>query len=247
MRIRGKGIVPWKLKLVIPLLISLVPSNLLRILLYRIACGYQIPFSARVGFGTLLAVDKVKMGRAFVGWFNVFQGPFTLVVEDDVHVAMFNTFRCGQWVLEENERDDPSLLRLVKLKRNCEMLFFHFVDATGGFELGEDTTVAGRHSQFWTHGTGVRDKSITIGNDCYIGSAVRFAPGASVGNHCVVGLGSVVTSKFNGDHLQIAGVPARVLQENWDWRRHGPFSQSHSRARVESGEVGMPSGNHSDS
>ena len=37
-------------------------------------------------------------------------------------------------------------------------------------------------------------------------------PGSCVGPHCVVGLGSVITSVFEDSHVLIAGVPAKVIK-----------------------------------
>jgi len=45
---------------------------------------------------------------------------------------------------------------------------------------------------------------------------------AAVANHSIVGLGSVVTKKFTDDYLMIAGVPARVIKENYYYKEHDP-------------------------
>jgi acetyltransferase-like isoleucine patch superfamily enzyme len=73
-------------------------------------------------------------------------------------------------------------------------------------------------SQFWTHGAGVIDRDIQIGRDCYLGSAVRFAPGSGIGNNVIVALGSVVTEKFDISKAMIGGVPAKVLKKNYNWK-----------------------------
>jgi acetyltransferase-like isoleucine patch superfamily enzyme len=226
MGLRRNDIISWKLRLVISVIISLVPSNFLRILLHRIVNGYKISRSGRVGFGTILAVDEARIGSATIKMFNVFQGPFSLLIEDGVTISVLNTFRCGQWVVDEEElKKNVGLLRYCRLRKNASINMGHFIDATGGFELGEGSQISGRDSQFWTHGAGVADKSIVIGSNCFIGSAARFAPGSIVGDHCMVGLGSVVTEKFNGNHLLIAGVPAKVIKDNYDWRRHMPLEE----------------------
>ena len=94
----------------------------------------------------------------------------------------------------------------------------HYFDVVGAFVLGNNSWIAGTGSQFWTHGAGVQERNITIGEHCYLGSAVRFAPGSSVGDNCIVGLGSVVTKKFNSNNAMIAGHPARIIRENYDWK-----------------------------
>lgn len=216
---RSKGILPWKLKLIIPALISLVPLNYFRVLFYRYIIGYEIDSSARIGFGTILAVDNAKIGSAFLGMFNIFIGPFNLVIEDGARMSILNIFHCGQWVLDESERQNLSLLRSCTIKRNVKINMKHFFDTTGGFKIGDRSEISGIGSQFWTHGAGVVDKSICIGSDCFIGSAVRFAPGSSVGNCSLVGMGSIVTEKFDDDYLFVGMVPAKIIRKDYDWRK----------------------------
>lgn len=52
---------------------------------------------------------------------------------------------------------------------------------------------------------------ITIGDSCWFGGRVTVLPGVTLGNHVVVGAGSVVTKSF-GDDVVIAGNPARVIK-----------------------------------
>ena len=92
----------------------------------------------------------------------------------------------------------------------------HFIDAVGGFLLGAGSWIAGRGSQFWTHGADASDRHVSIGARCYIGSAVRFAPGASIADQSVVAIGSVVTKKFTDRRVLVAGVPASVVREDYE-------------------------------
>jgi acetyltransferase-like isoleucine patch superfamily enzyme len=207
-------------RLFIALLISLVPCRIIRILLYRLVLRYQISLSARIGLGAILAVERASIGAAYIGAFNRLVGPFKLVVEDGAIISPFCTFECGDWVVPESQKRDVVLLPSCIIRRNARVTEGHFIDASCGFELGEHSWIAGRGSQFWTHGAEwalVYDRKVAIGDHCYVGSAVRFAPGARIGNHCIVGVGSVVTKRFDGDYLFVAGAPAEIVRENWDW------------------------------
>jgi len=84
--------------------------------------------------------------------------------------------------------------------------------------LGDGSWIAGVASQFWTHGTGTPDRDISIGKGCYLGSAVRFSPGSSVGDDVLVAMGSVVTKKFKEGRVLIGGVPAKIIKGDLDWR-----------------------------
>ena len=52
---------------------------------------------------------------------------------------------------------------------------------------------------------------ITVGNDVYIGVRTVILPGASIGNRCIIGAGSVVSGRIP-DNSVAAGVPARVIK-----------------------------------
>lgn len=54
-------------------------------------------------------------------------------------------------------------------------------------------------------------KSISIGNNCWIGGNAVINPGVKLGHNVVVGAGSVVTKSFE-DNVVIAGNPAKVIQ-----------------------------------
>lgn len=53
-------------------------------------------------------------------------------------------------------------------------------------------------------------KSITIGDDCWIGGGVIISPGVTIGDRCIVGAGSVVTRDIPSDNVAV-GNPARLI------------------------------------
>lgn len=63
----------------------------------------------------------------------------------------------------------------------------------------------------------IPNQSIDIGNHVWIGRNVALLKNASIGNDCVVGGYSVVTQKFNEDHVVVAGVPAKIVKRNITW------------------------------
>ena len=58
---------------------------------------------------------------------------------------------------------------------------------------------------------GISTKEVTIGNDVWIGANATILPGVTIGQHCVVAAGSVVT-KDVPDYTVVGGVPARVMK-----------------------------------
>lgn len=55
-------------------------------------------------------------------------------------------------------------------------------------------------------------KTITIGDDCWIGGNTVILPGITIGNGCVIGAGSVITKNIPDDSLAV-GNPAKVIRK----------------------------------
>ena len=61
-------------------------------------------------------------------------------------------------------------------------------------------------------GAGVKTKAVIIGDNVWIGRNSIILPGVEIGDHSVVGAGSIVTNSVPPRSL-VAGNPARVLRE----------------------------------
>ena len=59
---------------------------------------------------------------------------------------------------------------------------------------------------------GVSTQQVTIGDDIWIGANAAIMPGVTIGNHCVVAAGAVVT-KDVPPHSLVAGVPAKIIKQ----------------------------------
>lgn len=68
---------------------------------------------------------------------------------------------------------------------------------------------------------GVSAKGIVIGDDVWIGSAATILDGVTVGSHCLIAAGAVVTRDVP-DYAVVAGNPARMLRD----RRSGKVSKT---------------------
>ena len=58
---------------------------------------------------------------------------------------------------------------------------------------------------------GITTKPVVIGDDVWIGANAVILPGVTIGNHCVVAAGAVVT-KDVPDNCVVGGVPAKVIK-----------------------------------
>jgi acetyltransferase-like isoleucine patch superfamily enzyme len=149
--------------------------------------------------------------------FNLFVGPMTVEIGAGASIGNLNTFSCGFWTVQEQYLE-KGYARSLQIGANSLITSGHYFDLAGAFVLGEGSWIAGTGSQFWTHGIGVLDRDIRIGRGCYLASAVRFAPGSSVGDDVLVALGSVVTKKSDVNEAVLGGVPAEVLKKDYIWR-----------------------------
>jgi acetyltransferase-like isoleucine patch superfamily enzyme len=204
-----------KLKIVLAILIGLLPLNALRVFGYRLL-GYRIQDS-RIGFGTIIAVDEAIIESARIGPFNIFVGPMNVHIHRGASIGNRNEFICGYWVLRDEYRH-AHYLRSLEVCDDALITSRHYFDLSGSLLLGERSWIAGIDSQFWTHGAGVKERDIKIGADCYLGSAVRFSPGSSIGDHIVVAMGSVVSGALPERNALIGGVPAKVLKFDYNWK-----------------------------
>ncbi|MDE7086145.1 MAG: acyltransferase [Prevotella sp.] len=58
---------------------------------------------------------------------------------------------------------------------------------------------------------GISTKPVIIGDDVWIGANAVVLPGVTIGRHCVVAAGAVVT-KDVPDHSVVGGIPAKILK-----------------------------------
>ena len=200
-----------RLKLLLAILISLLPFSTVRVFFYNTFLGFKI-LKSKVGWLTILNVKDFAMYRGSIGSFNLFTGPFSVVMEEQNRIGSFNYIRCGAWVVNFNRSSK------IHLKKEARISNQHYFDVFGEINIGQKTIIAGVRSQFWTHGGFSNDVNIDIGDNCYIGSGVKFAPSSGVSNNSVCGMGSVVTKKFEKESIVIAGVPAKIIKENINWR-----------------------------
>ena len=63
-------------------------------------------------------------------------------------------------------------------------------------------------------------KKTSIGQKCFIGARSIILPGVSIGDHVIVGSGSVVTKDVKSNCI-VAGNPAKVIKENINTTRYG--------------------------
>lgn len=198
----------YKIKQVVAFFISIIPLNIARVTLLKVIFGYRIKGSL-IGFGTIIAVRSADISYCKISSYNKFIGRFDLIIGERSKIGPGNQFLSGHWA-DRNEYEQKILIG-----KETVITSGHYIDVTGGIEIGDNSWIAGYGSQLWTHGLGEHDRKIVIGRNCYIGSGAKFAPGSIIGDNTVVGLGSVITKKFEEGNLLIAGNPGKIIRTNY--------------------------------
>ena len=58
---------------------------------------------------------------------------------------------------------------------------------------------------------------VVIGYHVWIGNRAILLKGVHIPNDCIIGTASVVTKRFEEEHVCIAGVPAKIVKRDVSW------------------------------
>jgi acetyltransferase-like isoleucine patch superfamily enzyme len=196
-----------------------------KIPIYSRAFGFQIGEGVRIGL-SLLDVDHLALGdgarighgnlmtrtrrvvldeRAEIGHLNVLRGGDEILLERFATVLRFNVLNS----IPDNDAETATDPRL-RLGPGEIVVSGHRLDFTDRISLGKNVIVAGRNSSIWTHNRQAT-RPIEIGDFCYLGSEVRVAPGASLGDWSILAMGAVLSGKAEARTVH-GGVPARPIR-----------------------------------
>jgi len=215
-----------KFRLVLLVCVGLLPS-LLKRPIYRVFFGYRIGKRVKIGVSLIDSRNCQIADDVSIGHLNVIIGVKKLTVGDHVRVGHLNILRGGDEISlgryseiirmnEINSIPDPDVVNPTDprffLGDGSVITAGHKIDFTDRVEIGRRTILGGRNSSLWTHNR-QRTQPIEIGSFAYVGSEIRIAPGGAVPSQCIVGIGSVITSRLTEEEHLIAGVPAKPIKK----------------------------------
>ncbi len=203
-------------------LFSLLPSKLANLFLKLL--GHKISWNSKIGLSILYVksltldensvighfnffkVDSVKLSsQAVIKNFNFFKGPIAIFLGRKSRIGKFNKFTRAYSPITYGKSS-------LCIEHGTRITYDNFFDLTCSISFGKNTQVAGKGSQFWTHGymhanSGTErirvDGEIIIGDNVYVGTKCVFNPGVKVSNAINIGGNSVISKDLNESGMYV--------------------------------------------
>jgi len=149
--------------------------------------------------------------NATVGSLNYISGGFDIVLSEGAMIINLNSITRGRACWKEE-------VSFLKLGINSQITSFASLDLASNILIGNDTVLAGKGIQMWTHGfvhKKNRDRkmvvgAISIGNNVYVAARSAFNPGVSVSDDISIGINTTVAKDLNLDGLYVSS-PVRYI------------------------------------
>lgn len=202
---------PRRARIVLQILIILLPWPIRRRAFSKLFHWHLHPTS-RIGLSIVDADVVVLSEGARIGHFTV--------IRDLMRLELGAASLIGNWnwvTAAPLFRSHVARAGTLCIGPESAITSRHYIDCSGGVEIGDFVTIAGVRSTIITHqinrADGVQSASpVTIGDRSLISSNVKFAPGATVPQDSVVGMGAVVVGQLAEPNRLYAGVPARSVK-----------------------------------
>lgn len=123
--------------------------------------------------------------------------------------------------------DDNNSIQLGEHTALCGTIHLAAIEGTK-IEIGKDCLFSSKidirtgdsHSliQKGTRNRLNRSSSVKIGDHVWIGTGVTILKGTSIAENCMVGAASLLCKQYSNPNCVIAGVPAKEVKRNIDWK-----------------------------
>lgn len=219
----------------------------LRLLGHRVARNSRIGFSAvfvkeiylneqvRVGNLNILVADKLILReRARIGSWNFIRGPLRVALGEAAEIGNRN-------VITRASRGVTVGPATLWLGPGAKITAAHKLDCTKSIKLGRHSTLAGCHSQVWTHGYINSDRDpgryridgkVSIGNYVNVGSRAIILGGVEIAGNVIIGSGATVSNDINASGMYVSS-PLTFLPFPSHPDNRAGLVKSHSKNLVE--------------
>jgi acetyltransferase-like isoleucine patch superfamily enzyme len=158
--------------------------------------GWTVGRHVHIAPCVVAKIDHVDIGDgARIGPFNVLRELASLTLGAHAQIGQWN------WITASRPLRDAGGSARLDLGAHSAITSRHYIDTTGGVQIGTHTTISGMRSTFFTHGISWKRSAqafspIEIGDYCLISSNVHVTPGSTVGSRVVVGMGATIAGKL---------------------------------------------------
>ena len=179
--------------------------------------GYELHPTSRIGKSWVYPKQLVLRQHASIGHLNFMKGLDRLELGEHSSLGHLNwiTGHPSDGVHFKHVVDRcPSLI----LGDHASITSHHFLDCASRIRIGKFTTVAGVHSQFFTHNLDVENgrqdsRPIEIGAYCLVATGVVIVAGSVLPDYSVLAAMSLLNKRHSETHRLYAGVPAVPVKQ----------------------------------
>lgn len=178
--------------------------------------GYELHPTSRIGTSWVYPKRLVLGANARVGHFTLVKGLDLFELGSDSSVGNLN------WITGHPSdgvhfrhvlNRSPSLV----LGTHSSITSHHFIDCASRVRIGDFTTMAGVHSQIFTHNLDVLrncqdSRPVEIGSYCLIASGVTLLAGSTLPDYSVLSAKSLLNKPHSQPYRMYAGVPATAIR-----------------------------------
>ncbi|WP_396653915.1 acyltransferase [Microbacterium sp. ARD31] len=184
-------------------LVGFFPSSPLKNYLLR-RLGWDVAGSADISPSLYWRIGGVTIGEnARIGIGNVFRDLRDLRLSHDSRIGQWNWISAATPLVRAGGAGD------LLLEQHSALTSRHYLDCSGGIQIGSHATVAGVRSTFVTHGlqwtTSMQSfRGIKIGAYSLISSNCSLTPGTRIGRGVVIGMGATVAGNLSEPGLYLS-------------------------------------------
>lgn len=171
--------------------------------------SYSVHKTAKINIhkGTLVVNRHITKKDPFVGYLEMYQNS-----EINVSDTFFIHSGCDIMVFKGAKLN----LGSGYINRYCKIRCYNEITIGNGVAISENFTIWDSDAHQMINGS-EPTQPIVIGNNVWIGTNVTVLKGVKIGDGCIIAAGSLVTKDVPANCLA-AGVPAKVIKENVEWK-----------------------------
>jgi len=198
-------------------LVIFFPWRLKRYILVTLL-DYEIDKTAYIGF-SLVDVGKLKMGKnSSIGHLNIIRSMLTIDMRENASIGNLNWITGVASYVPNNEGSSAVTPGMISIGKHTSVTNRHYLDCSGGFEMGSFSILAGVKTTLVTHSIDIyssRQKlfKVTIGSYCFVGTNSILLMGSKLPDYSILGAGSILTKTYNKPYSLYAGNPAKPVKE----------------------------------